>query len=746
MGSDAPDILKRLEDRKKALGSGSGGAGGSVSDAELLRRVFGSGRAARAALREAPPPAQAPDGIVTNPFTGQVVDRDLLRARFGDMSAKGAAVSGAVHGGTLGFSDEAAWLGGFLRGLADGVPPKEAARYAMALRRAQVEAAREQHPVAEVVGEVAGGAAIPATVFRSGGAAKSAGEAARRAATTGATTGAIYGFGDAEGSPAERFRDVPAGAAAGAVGGMLAVPVGQAVIWGARKFGVPVGRVFSSRTFYQEGRGLTPAGREALRAIGVDPDEVSEEFAKAFSRRAAEGVEPDQAAAAAEMDEFGIPAFRHNVTGNVDDFADFERAVRGGAGRVASERVGRAADRQQMAARKAVDDFATGIGGGQKADALDAAMAVSERVDEVRAAERAAAQAAYDAADKAGVAIDAPTAKGIVQRLQTRLADEEIDLTSDAYGRTRRFMQILENRAKGDQPVSLRKVDRVRKDVVRAMRDAEPEDMRALKILKDEYDAWMDGVIASRLFTGDEAGFEELRRARGLWADYAKRFAGKDAPARFVQDVIRADASPEQVVTWLFGAGKLGSGRFNSKIASGLREILGPDSQEWNMVRQAAFRRLTQKPGTEAVGSSGVIPWGPQKVAENIEGFLGNPRTRPLAQTLFSRDERLKMERLARALRRMVPPKGAVNYSNTQYEQSRMAQKMYEGILAAFGAKTGGPAGAVGAVGAGRAAGAARGWLTSKRVLGRLKRAGIDVRPAAAGGVGGAALVAQGEK
>ena len=164
------------------------------------------------------------------------------------------------------------------------------------------------------------------------------------------------------------------------------------------------------------------------------------------------------------------------------------------------------------------------------------------------------------------------------------------------------------------------------------------------------------------------------------------------------------------------------------------------------MVRQAAFRRLTQKPGTEAVGSSGVIPWGPQKVAENIEGFLGNPRTRPLAQTLFSRDERLKMERLARALRRMVPPKGAVNYSNTQYEQSRMAQKIYEVILAALGAKTGGPAGAVGAVGAGRAAGAARGWLTSKRVLGRLKRAGIDVRPAAAGGVGGAALVAQGEK
>lgn len=118
--------------------------------------------------------------------------------------------------------------------------------------------------------------------------------------------------------------------------------------------------------------------------------------------------------------------------------------------------------------------------------------------------------------------------------------------------------------------------------------------------------------------------------------------------------MIHEDASPDEAVRWLFGASKLGSGGFTSNIAREVRGVLGDTSEDWSMVRQAAWRQLTMKP-------EGQVQPGPQQVSERILGFFNGPGTRPLAGELFSTEEQALMLRYAGILKRTVPPSGSVN-------------------------------------------------------------------------------------
>ncbi|MEX0319016.1 MAG: hypothetical protein AB3N21_13745 [Ruegeria sp.] len=585
---------------------------------------------------------------------------------------------------------------------------------------------------------------MPAAILDDAARAATTGQAVMKGAKAGAITGGAYATATGEGFEG-RLTNLPGGLIGGTVGGAAAAPAVKVVSWAAGKLGKPVARLFADRRYYTEEGGITPAGRAALEQLGYSADEVSDAFAREFSKGVDEGIDPTLAARAAGMEEFGIPAYKHNVTGDVNDFANFERARRGVGPDAVVNKAQSLGNAQEMAARRAVDSTATEMGDGIRADQLDAAQAVTDRLQRAGEAEKAAAQAAYKAADDAGVTVPAQVARGVTQRVQTRLADEEIDLTSDIFQGARAFMKRLAKRGDGEGGVSLRLIDTFRKDLNATLSRASGEDKRALSIIKGEYDQWVDDVVEARLFDGDGAGFDALKKARGLWQAYSAKYRGKDAGSKFIQDMISEDASPDQVMRWMFGASKLGSGRMNAKLAVKLRDTLGKGSDEWNMVRQAAFRQLTQKPGTEVPGASGPIPWGPQKVSENLKYFFNNPQTKPLADVLFTPKERGDFIRLSTALGRMVPPRGAVNYSGTAYETARQAQKLWEGALTLIGYKAGGPAGAAAGHAAAKGTAKGAGWLKARQI-GEKVRGKKPVGPIAVGAIPGAqAGVAAGE-
>lgn len=663
-------------------------------------------------------PSGPPAGYFMNPNTGSMTSRELMEPNIAP-SRGGAFRAGYLQGGTLNSFDEI--LGGAREAMSPG-----SGEFARERFRAEQNVQQKAHPLFFMGGQAVGALSTLAPVFK--GAQTTMGAVAR-ATAGGAAVGSVDAFNSGEDGLTNRVLRIPQGAGFGAAGGVASVPLAKVVSWAGATYGPKLARLFSDNRYLDESGTITPAGLQAIEALGMNPADVSAKFRAEIERNVAAGLEPGQSARTAAMESFGIPAYRANRTGNPVDFAQQEAAARGGLGTGAATRAREALATQDAAMRRAGDDLAASFSGGARGDQFDAAVAVSTRLNNMAEAEKRMAQDLYRKAEAAGIRVDAGLASGVASRIQDRLAREEVYIDPDAFPEARSFVNRLVRRSEaGDAGVSLRMVDGLRKDLNRALTRAQSgtEDFRALSIIKQEYDAWFDDVVESQLFSGNPDGIESLKAARAAFAEYAGKFRGRDAGSKFIRQMMDADASPDDVVRWLFSSGKLGTGRFNSTLASSLKSTLGPDSDEWNLVRQAAFRQITQKP-------EGMTQWGPQKISQNIGDFLTSPSTRDLSRTLFNNEERKAILQFQQALKAMTPPPGSVNYSGTAYENSRMMQRTLNTLSAMLGFGAGGAGGAVAASAATRGAGSAKNWLAARKVFDAPKRVQPGVRLAPAG-------------
>lgn len=551
----------------------------------------------------------------------------------------------------------------------------------------------------------------------------------------GAAAGATYGFMEGEGGVGDRAPGAVAGGILGGAGGAAAVPLGKVLQWAGKKGGRALRTVFSNRKLFN-GKELTDEGRATIAALGYNVDEVSDDFVKAFQERAKE-LPADRAARAAGMDEFGIPVYRHNASGTADDFAAFERGKRGALGARVEGVAREAADTQAGATTRAAEDISTGLGGGARGDQYDAALAVQEGLRREGATAKQAASKAYDDLEAAGGGVSGKRIKDAGTRIVAALEKAGRAVTPGATPNTAGALDELNAlfREADQGTVPFMQLERGRQVINRyirtAQRGANEADTSALRAALSGYDQMVDDAMTAALFEGDKETIDTAARsAREAWKRYSQQFTGDSASAKFVQKMVDEDASTDDMVRWLFSSGKLGSGKFNSTLAKGIKDILGETSDEWGMVRQAAFRQLWQKP-------EGTVQYGPQAMSTRINEFLNSPATRGLANEVFTRDQIAKMRRYASALKSMVPPEGAVNHSGTAYENARLVRQTFDALLTTLGASTGGGPGAVGTMAASRAIGGARDRMTGRALMSPTGQPGGPQGAASLGIVGG---------
>ena len=243
--------------------------------------------------------------------------------------------------------------------------------------------------------------------------------------------------------------------------------------------------------------------------------------------------------------------------------------------------------------------------------------------------------------------------------------------------------------------VGLADLDQARKRLVRIYQDAKSTrndaDIRATRGVINSFDDHIEHAINSGLFTGNERALPTLKAARAAYSDYRKTFAPQgpgDEAGRVMQQILGRHgqaATPTEISNWLYGASGLGNTGTSVRVAQRVRSIVGDGSQEWNGVRQGMWSKLTG-------ASEGRTDWGAQKISERIAEFL-NGSGKPLAQTLFSAEERQHMARFAGVLKQLVPPPGSVNHSNTAPVLARIAAQSFNAITAMLGAAVHGPIG-----------------------------------------------------
>ncbi len=256
--------------------------------------------------------------------------------------------------------------------------------------------------------------------------------------------------------------------------------------------------------------------------------------------------------------------------------------------------------------------------------------------------------------------------------------------------------------------VALRSIEEIRRRIVSLKAGTgNDNDAAALRQIKAGFDDWLDDAVDKMLITGDDKALADLKTARTEWAKYKGLTDAEpgDAAGKALEKMQADNATPEEVARWLYGADITNPSLEAPKVAAKVKQIVGPDSDAWKAVRAAAWQRLTQDFSTGDLKSA-------EAIAKRLRQFTG-PNASSLSKVLFTKDERLQMEKLVRTIER------ATTKADTNQGGGSATMKKIGGNVASILALLGGgaidpslalPAGAIAAVGVPAAAG----WLRTR--------------------------------
>jgi hypothetical protein len=673
-----------------------------------------------------------------------------------------AGIRGWADTATLGTSDEMVAGLNTLWNKATGKGPQTYEENLASPRAAQAYD-EQNYPKSRIAGQVAGGIGSGVGMARAGllatprmvGAALPARAAV--AAGEGATLGTAYGLGSGTDS-ADRLNKAAEGAAIGAALGPVAEAAAPVIGRAAQGAANMVRGAFGGAPDPIEV--ITRARAQLSLSLGIPANEIPDSLAQQFAQQAERAVDPQATARAVAAQEFGIHLPRGQATNDIGEQA-FEEAARHNArGAAAGNTMRTLDDANWEAMQRSAGQIAEDVAGGRPVAARPQEL-MEDVLGGVRQAEEASLaniDAAYDAARAGRAEVDINAVERAGERVRARLAEDEFIINPGSYGA--RALQVVDNMTQlrgsldnladpgpglqqGDRVVgvNLAGIERTRSTLLKlAQRATDPGDRAAVIATRRAFDDWLDDAADNGMMRGDEGALDMFRAARAARREHGRRFEankgqGDDDAGRIIEKFINKDVTTTEVANYLIGSAKAGERGLSVRLATRLRDILEPDSPEFQSLRQAVWLNLTQ-------GSQGGVAGRPgaQAMATRINQFLGGGAD-PYARVLYNEAERATMRRFANAVASTVPNPRATNPSKSGYEGARAVQALANSLMGMFGtAATGNPAIGLALRTASSLGTNARGSMQARRAARGAPRArwgDVPVAPVVRGGLAG---------
>lgn len=325
-------------------------------------------------------------------------------------------------------------------------------------------------------------------------------------------------------------------------------------------------------------------------------------------------------------------------------------------------------------ARGAADSVTRGLGGGRApSDLYGVAEDVGAGTRSREAASRGDYNSRYQTAGQVQATVDATPLRNLGQRLRGMLmrsadpvvvdpqltpnASHALDYLDDVGNFVAPVNQVAgmppPSSVTGVTAQGLEHVRKVLNTLLDGAYDATKQgggaDYRAVTAIKNAYDAHLQDIYHQGLFTGDPSWLSAWQQARAAFAQHQRLFRPDDDLRQSVRRIIENQATPEEVIRYMYGRAMTGDSRQSAALADHLRTILGDTSDEWGAIRQGGWQHLI---GT-ANQNQQITHETAQAIADRIDQFLTN-RGRTLAQTLYSDPERQQMANFAQGLRQMA--------------------------------------------------------------------------------------------
>lgn len=460
---------------------------------------------------------------------------------------------------------------------------------------------------------------------------------------------------------------------------------------------------------------------QAAKRAGVPENEITDDLIASWLRAAdqAQTLSDDTSAIAVQqMDEFGIPYTRgQSMKPGGEKAAQLSRedTLRNTtASPRANEIMARGDAARASAISQAKEGLQSSVAGSD--DLINrpnqAGAILREGVQGREAAARSAVDHAYGEVGDASLTPEGMS--GVLSTLR-RVATQNnfvrsptlAPATNQAIADIAQLQKLIKD-VPGLKPFHIRKIEQQRQRLNALIGSAQGNDKRQVTILKRAFDDALDSAIDNALFQGDDQALDALKNARSMHRQYMQQFARNDATLRsgkakdmagdYMERMISANPTDEEIANWMFGASRLGGRSGSAQFAQRVKSVVGEGSPEWSAIRQAAFLKLT------APNAKGDLS-GRMFLSRLNEATKGSGET--FMKTLFSPDEIASMRRLANAVIRAQPEPG--NPSRTAYKLTDIVAEQTRNLARALGFNLGGPVGAAGAEVGIRGAGAVGG-------------------------------------
>ena len=462
---------------------------------------------------------------------------------------------------------------------------------------------------------------------------------------------------------------------------------------------------------------LTAKGLAAAKQAGIDPADITPDFARRFSQVFAESGDAAQAATQSQLDKYGIPATRGQVTKDPYLLTQEEGMRRRLYGEQAQD-IMRGFDERQK------DAIRYGALGGDRSAVSAGSMSPSRGIGNQIAPHRSpgefpsdiqpgtlgeSAQSAFQAARNGARRAESEAWQGtsgleatpeafdvLPNILSKRLDDVVVDTATTPAAAS--MAKELDRFVSGEAPDAVasvlrrepvKTVDQMRRRLLKIQQSAgTAEDARAAGALYDGFNEWISEAARMNLLNGDPEVAMKIAAARGFTREVRALFEPKDASGRLspsghrlakILDGAKAD-SGEAVITSLFGSH--GSRGINTGTVSALKNFksaldrFAPKADAgnaWNDVRLAFWARLVTNKGGEMLG--------PQAIAGNIKQAFHTQNS--VLETLYKPQELREMRTFLRAIESVAykPP----NASGSGYTAASFMKDGIVKFLDAFG-------------------------------------------------------------
>ena len=395
--------------------------------------------------------------------------------------------------------------------------------------------------------------------------------------------------------------------------------------------------------------------------LGHNPDEVTDDIIREVLAVRAGGSASENVGAALER-EFGVRMTKGQRSLDEPQIRLEDEMRQGARGKTAETTMTEFEKRQYKEVQDAADRVAGQYGG---IDNTGGALRQG-----VQAAEKAAyegVQASYDlVGEQATLRPD-----GMVRMIRSIRSsirrNPEIDVTMP---QTAKILDSMDQASKVFRkaesvgtlkPIHVKRLEQYRQRINAAMNATgdNMSDARQVRIIRDLWDEQIASAVDNGLFSGDLEAVANLKEARALFADYASKFrvnpvrgrSGRvvdpDPAGLFIERMVSANPTDEQIVNQLFGANKINS-QVGVAMLDKYRAILGSGSDEMMAIKRAAVLRLFQY-GDQ--GNANVLSGAKTQTA--LRDAMKKSGT--LMRALFNEDEIDQLFRFAAMLSRTQP-------------------------------------------------------------------------------------------